>query len=75
MLAKHSPLNFPLFETEDANFRHRCTLVSKGKDRMIKKIALLGLALGLLSSPALAQVELGNGFSVTGSAAGQTDYM
>lgn len=42
---------------------------------MMKKIALLGLALGLLSSPALAQVELGNGFSVTGSAVGQTDYM
>jgi uncharacterized protein (TIGR02001 family) len=42
---------------------------------MIKKFALLGLVLGLSASPALAQVELGNGFSVTGSAVGQTDYM
>ena len=35
----------------------------------------LGFALGLISSPALAQVELGGGFSVTGSAVGQNDYM
>jgi len=42
---------------------------------MIKKLIALGFALGLVSTPALAQVELGNGFSVTGSAVGQTDYM
>ena len=42
---------------------------------MIKKLMALGFALGLISSPALAQVELGSGFSVTGSAVGQTDYM
>ncbi len=42
---------------------------------MMKKLMALGFALGLISSPALAQVELGSGFSVTGSAVGQTDYM
>ena len=42
---------------------------------MMKKLMALGFALGLVSTPALAQVELGNGFSVTGSAVGQTDYM
>ena len=42
---------------------------------MIKKLMALGFALGLISSPALAQVELGSGFSVTGSAVGQTDYL
>lgn len=42
---------------------------------MMKKIAMLGLAMGLAVTPAMAQVEIGNGFSITGSAVGQTDYM
>jgi uncharacterized protein (TIGR02001 family) len=42
---------------------------------MFKKIATLALGLGLLASPAVAQVELGSGFSITGTVTGTTDYV
>ena len=42
---------------------------------MFRKIATLALGLGLFASPAVAQVELGSGFSITGTATGTTDYV
>ncbi len=42
---------------------------------MLKKIASLALGLGLLASPAVAQVELGSGFTATGTITGTTDYV
>lgn len=42
---------------------------------MFRKIATVALGLGLLASPAVAQVELGSGFSITGTATGTTDYV
>lgn len=42
---------------------------------MFRKIATLALGLGLLASPAIAQVDLGSGFSITGTATGTSDYV
>ncbi len=42
---------------------------------MFRKIATLALGLGLMASPAVAQVELGSGFSITGTATATTDYV
>lgn len=42
---------------------------------MFRKIATMALGLGLLASPAVAQVDLGSGFSITGTATGATDYV
>lgn len=42
---------------------------------MIKRLAILACGLGLLASPAMAQVDLGSGFSVTGTATATTDYV
>lgn len=42
---------------------------------MLRKIAAMVLGLGLLASPAVAQVELGSGFSLTGTVTGTTDYV
>lgn len=42
---------------------------------MRKRIAALAMALGLVSAPAMAQVELGSGFSITGTAAATSDYV
>jgi uncharacterized protein (TIGR02001 family) len=42
---------------------------------MLKKIATFALGLGLLASPAAAQVELGSGFTATGTITGTTDYV
>jgi uncharacterized protein (TIGR02001 family) len=57
------------------NRSHQCNLFAKGNFEMVKKLVVLGFGLGLASTPALAQVDLGSGFSVTGSVVGQTDYM
>ena len=46
-----------------------------GQEFMLKKIAAFALGLGLLASPAAAQVELGSGFSATGTVTGATDYV
>lgn len=42
---------------------------------MRSRLAALALSLGLLSAPAVAQVELGGGFSLTGTATATTDYV
>lgn len=42
---------------------------------MPKRLAALALGLGLISAPAAAQVDLGAGFSITGSVVGTTDYV
>lgn len=42
---------------------------------MFRKIAAMALGLGLLASPAVAQVDLGSGFSLTGTVTGTTDYV
>jgi uncharacterized protein (TIGR02001 family) len=42
---------------------------------MFRKIATMALGLGLLASPAVAQVDLGSGFSITGTATGTSDYV
>jgi uncharacterized protein (TIGR02001 family) len=46
-----------------------------GHAPMLKKIATVALCLGLLASPAVAQVDLGSGFTATGTATGITDYV
>jgi len=42
---------------------------------MLRKIAAAALGLGLLAAPAMAQVELGSGFTATGTVIGTTDYV
>jgi uncharacterized protein (TIGR02001 family) len=42
---------------------------------MFRTIATIALGLGLLAGPAVAQVELGSGFSITGTATGTSDYV
>lgn len=42
---------------------------------MRPRLAALAVALGLMASPAIAQVDLGSGFSVTGTVTGTTDYV
>lgn len=42
---------------------------------MFRKIAAMVLGLGLLASPAVAQVDLGAGLSLTGTATAATDYV
>lgn len=42
---------------------------------MIRRLATLAFGLALLASPAMAQVDLGSGFSVTGTVTGATDYV
>jgi uncharacterized protein (TIGR02001 family) len=47
----------------------------KERTRMLKKIAALALGAALLATPAVAQVELGSGFTATGTITGTTDYV
>jgi uncharacterized protein (TIGR02001 family) len=42
---------------------------------MRTRLATLALALGMVSTPALAQLDLGGGFSLTGTATATTDYV
>jgi uncharacterized protein (TIGR02001 family) len=42
---------------------------------MIRKIAAVAFGLGLLAAPASAQVELGSGFTATGTITAATDYV
>ena len=46
-----------------------------GQHLMLKKTATFAFGLGLLASPAGAQVELGSGFTATGTVIGTTDYV
>lgn len=42
---------------------------------MLKNIAAIALGFGLLAAPAVAQVDLGSGFTATGTATATTDYV
>lgn len=42
---------------------------------MRKRLAAFAIGLGFLSTPAMAQVDLGSGFSVTGTITGTSDYV